>query len=349
MSELTRRNVLSGAAAAYLAGRVVAEDSGVSTPVVVASHNGLRAVAKALEMIRAGSDVLDAVIAGANINEDDPEDFTVGYGGLPNEDGEVELDACVMHGPSRRAGAVAAIQHIKNPSKVAKAVMERTSHLMIVGPGALRFAEAEGFPRENLLTEKSRLAWIAWKESRNTNWGPPAEYRKSDPKLSAWIRSVVAHPPMGTLPCIGVNAKGDLSGVTTTSGLAWKLAGRVGDSPIIGAGLFVDNFVGAAGSTGHGEENIKVAGGATVVEFMRRGATPTEACLETLKRVSKNHGDDRGRLAEFDMNFYAINKKGEFGAATLWDYALDPRKRNQFAVCDAKGARLVDSAALLQR
>jgi N4-(beta-N-acetylglucosaminyl)-L-asparaginase len=354
MSGITRRNLLAAAPAA-LAGRSAFGEMQAVSPVVVASANGIRGVRKAREMILAGADVLDAVIAAVNIEEDDPENNSVGLGGLPNEDGVVELDASVMHGPTRRAGAVAAIQHVKNPSKVAKVVMERTSHLMLVGEGALRFAEAQGFERMNLLTEKSRIAWLTWKASHNPNWAPPPDKTSAihipgaSGETMSWARYVVAHPPMGTINCVGVDAKGDLSGVTTTSGMAWKIAGRVGDSPIIGAGLFVDNEVGAAGATGHGEENIKIAGGHTVVEFMRRGASPTEACLETLKRMAANHHNDRERLLKLDMIYYACNKKGEFGSATLWDVAEGTRKRNRFAVSDAKGARLMDSTPLMQR
>jgi N4-(beta-N-acetylglucosaminyl)-L-asparaginase len=362
MPEITRRDLLAAAPAALAGGSALSAMQAVS-PVVVASANGIRGVAKAREMILAGADVLDAVIAAVNIEEDDPENNSVGFGGLPNEDGVVELDASVMHGPSRRAGAVAAIQHIKNPSKVAKAVMQRTSHLMLVGEGALRFAEAQGFERMNLLTEKSRIAWLTWKASHAPNWAPPpddtppktsqihipGEISGASEEIMTWARYVVAHPPMGTINCVGVDAKGDLSGTTTTSGMAWKIAGRVGDSPIIGAGLFVDNEVGAAGATGYGEENIKIAGGHTVVEFMRRGANPTEACLETLKRMAANHHNDRERLLKLDMIYYACNKKGEFGSATLWDVAEGNGKRNRFSVCDTKGARLMDSTPLMQR
>lgn len=361
MLSLSRRNLLAAGPAALLA-RVIPgfaqTAASAMRPVVVSSGNGMRATAKAYEMIRGGSDVLDAVIAGVNINEDDPEDSSVGYGGLPNEDGVVELDASVMHGPTRRAGAVAALRNIKNPSKVAKMVMDRTDHLLLVGEGALRFARTHGFASENLLTEKSRIAWLTWKEGRNNFWGPGLAAPDSPPKQAAvpgvsdevlaWARDVAAHPPTGTINCLGLNEKGDLSGVTTTSGMAWKIAGRVGDSPIIGAGLFVDNEVGAAGSTGRGEENIKVAGAHTVVETMRRGATPNDACLEALKRVSASYFGRREKLDKFDIIFYALNKKGEFGSASLWK-ARPRGKPYQFCVCDARGARLVDTAFLMER
>lgn len=370
MSEITRRDLLAAGSAALAAsgslatanvtGSVQATQGGVS-PVVVASANGIRGVAKAREMILAGADVLDAVIAAVNIEEDDPENNYVGYGGLPNEDGVVELDASVMHGPSRRAGSVASLQRIKNPSKVAKVVMERTSHVMLVGPGALRFAEMHGFEPMNLLTDKARIAWLTWKESLHTTWGTPAEYTKkagltqefrvpgASDEVMTWARYVAAHPPMGTINCVGVDAKGDLSGVTSTSGWAWKIPGRVGDSPIIGAGLFVDNEVGAAGATGAGEENIKISGSHTIVEAMRRGASPTDACLEALKRMAANHDNDHARLLPLDMIYYACNKKGEFGSGTMWDVREGDRKPNRFSVCDAKGARIMDSTPLLKR
>ena len=206
--------------------------------IVIASANGTRACARAREILDAGGDTLEAVVAGVNINEEDPEDSSVGYGGLPNEEGVVELDASVMHGPTRRAGAVAALRNIKTPSKVARLVMEQTDHLMLVGEGALRFAKAVGFQEENLLTEKSRLAWLVWKKSLkdgrgHNNWGeglsapakkPAAWLRKqfphADEALLAWAWEVAVHPPSGTINCLALNTKGEMSGVTTTSGLA---------------------------------------------------------------------------------------------------------------------------------
>jgi N4-(beta-N-acetylglucosaminyl)-L-asparaginase len=362
MSEITRRSLIATGTAA-LAVRVGAQAQG-ATPCAIASINGLRVVTKAMEMIRGGADVLDAAIAGVNILEDDPQEHGVGYGGMPNEDGVVELDASVMHGPTRRAGAVGAIQKIKNPSKVAKLVMERTDHLMLVGEGALRFAEAQGFPPMNLLTEESRIAWLYWKEHRGNFWGPgladgseakkaesnsyPRSYPGATPEIMAFAEKMLRHPITGTVCCLGVDSHGDLSGTTTTSGMAFKLAGRVGDSPIIGAGLWLDNDIGAAGSTGRGEENIKICGAHTVVEQMRRGATPVEACLETLKRVQRNYFDNRAKLEKVDLDFYALNKKGEFGSASLWDHQGDGRV-SRFAVSDAKGPRLMDCAHLMQR
>src|SRR5712692_9463711 len=277
-------------------------------PVIISSANGLHALDRGMEILRKGGDTLDAVVGAATVVEDDPNDTSVGYGGLPNEEGAVELDASVMHGPTRRAGAVASLREIKNPARLAKIVMERTNHVMLVGPGALRFAEAEGFERMNLLTERARTAWLAWKASIAENWRPGldspewkervAELLDTPAKLAwrDWIHEVVTHPPTGTINCLAVNEKGDISGTTTTSGLAWKIAGRVGDSPVIGAGLFVDNDVGAAGSTGRGEENIKISGGHTIVELMRKGMSPTEACLEALRRVARNYNGDKSRL-----------------------------------------------------
>ncbi len=348
----TRRDLLA-TAAGIAAGAQAQTPSGAVTPCAIASVNGLRAVSKALEMIRGGADVLDAVIAGVNILEDDPQEHGVGLGGMPNEEGVVELDASVMHGPTRRAGAVGAIQKIKNPSNVAKLVMERTDHLMLVGEGALRFAIAEGFQPTNLLTEDSRIAWLAWKEKRGTAWGPgladgSGAMASASAETRTFAQRMLDHPITGTINCLGVNAKGDLSGTTSTSGMAFKIPGRVGDSPIIGAGLWLDNDIGAAGSTGRGEENIKICGAHTVVEYMRHGASPQDACLETLKRIQRTYFGNRAKLEKVDIDFYALNKKGEYGSASLWDHQGDGRV-SRYAVADAKGARLMDCAFLMTR
>ncbi len=359
----TRRNILAAAPAAlWSAAGLAAQSAGGKLPLVISSGTGLRATKKAMDMLQSGADTLDAVIAGVAINEDDPEDSSVGYGGLPNEEGVVELDASVMHGPTRRAGSVAALRNIKNPAQVARVVMERTGHVMLVGEGALRFALAHGFKSQDLLTEKSRLAWLTWKESMSDKdfWGPGLAAPDAPPKSSAvrdtdlgpevvaWAREVAAHPPTGTITCLAINAKGEISGTTTTSGMAWKIPGRTGDSPIIGAGLFVENDVGAAGSTGVGEENIKISGAHTVVEQMRRGTPPVEACLEALRRVVSNYFNNRKKLEKLDLNFYALNKKGEYGGAALWE--TDPRgNRSKMCVNDGGASRQVDCAGLLKR
>jgi N4-(beta-N-acetylglucosaminyl)-L-asparaginase len=321
-------------------------------PLIISSANGLQHLGDGMELLKSGGDTLDAALAVVTKVEDDPNDDSVGYGGLPNEDGMVELDASVMHGPTRRAGAVGSIQKIKNPSLVAKTVMEKTNHVFIVGVGAQHFAEDEGFAPMNLLTERSRIAWLAWKASISENWRPGLDSPEWKEKLAqlldtpeklAWrahIEDVVAHPPTGTINCLAVNAKGDISGTTTTSGLAWKIAGRVGDSPVIGAGLFVDNEVGAAGSTGRGEEDIKIAGGHTIVEMMRRGSSPTDACMEALHRVVRNYKPFPDRLKRFHIQFYAVNKNGDYGAASLWGKHNDG-KLMQFALHDGTKARLV--------
>ncbi|MBM3748560.1 MAG: N(4)-(beta-N-acetylglucosaminyl)-L-asparaginase [Acidobacteria bacterium] len=364
---MNRRQWMMGSLLAPAA-RAVPAQAGPKN-IVIASSNGARACARAREMLEAGGDTLEAVIAGVNINEEDPEDNSVGYGGLPNEEGVVELDASVMHGPTRRCGAVAALRNIKTPSKVARLVMEQTDHIMLVGEGALRFARAMGFQEENLLTEKSRLAWLVWKRSLRDprghgNWGeglsapakkPAAwlreQFPKADEALLAWAWEVALHPPSGTINCLALNAKGEMSGVTTTSGLAWKIPGRVGDSPILGAGLWVDQDVGAAGSTGRGEENIRVAGAHTIVENMRQGMPPREACLDALKRVARNFSGDRSKLVQFDLSFYALRKDGAYAGASLWAGAtrqgkLAPRR---FAVNDGGQSRLEGCAYLFER
>lgn len=321
-------------------------------PVIISSANGVNALEKGMTILKKGGDTLDAVVAAVTVVEDDPKDTSVGYGGLPNEEGEVELDASVMHGPTRRAGSVASVRRIKNVAQLAKMVMERTNHVMLVGDGARRFAVAEGFPEMNLLTEESRLAWLAWKASSSKNWRPgidSPEWKESmaalldtpeKAALQPWIESVLLHPPTGTIPCMAVDEKGDLSATTTTSGLAWKIPGRVGDSPIIGAGCCVDNEVGAAGSTGKGEENIKISGGHTIIEMMRQGKSPTDACLEALSRIARNYKNDKKKLKTFHIFFYALNKDGVHGAASLWNNLYD-KTPARYAVNDGGESRLV--------
>lgn len=352
MSEhLTRREfVRSGAAAVPVVGALTTVASPASAfpapavrraqdfrTCVVASANGMRAVQRAYDLIQQGMDTLDAVVEGVKIQELDPNDQSVGYGGLPNEEGVVQLDASCMHGPTKRAGAVGALEGIKTPSEVAKLVLKYTDHVMLVGEGAQRFALSYGFQVENLLTEASRQAWLHWRANRSPN----DSWRDVPAGESIWTP---ANRPTGTINCDAVNARGEISSVTTTSGLAWKIPGRVGDSPIIGAGEYTDNDVGAAGSTGLGEANIKVCGGFLTVEGMRRGLSPTDACLETLRRIvatteARLLGPD-GRPT-FDISFYAVNKRGQYGGAALFSGA-------RFAVCDGQ-ARLVDAAHLFER
>lgn len=320
-------------------------------PLIISSANGLHALDKGMDILNRGGDTLEAVVAAVTVVEDDPNDDSVGYGGLPNEEGQVELDASVMHGPTHRAGAVAAVRRIKNVSRLAKTVMESTNHIMIVGDGARRFAVEEGFEEMNLLTEHSRKIWLAWKAKTSLNWRPGIdspewkEYLSSlfdgDDKQIAYAERVIAHPPTGTIPCMAVDAKGDISATTTTSGLSWKIPGRVGDSPIIGAGCYVDNEVGAAGSTGKGEENIKICGGHSIIEMMRQGKAPADACLEALGRVAHNYKNDKKKLNTFHLYFYAINKDGVHGAASLWRNGYEASKQASYAVHDGREARLV--------
>ena len=327
-------------------------------PVMISSANGVHALQKGMDVLKSGGDTLEAAVAAVTVVEDDPNDTSVGYGGLPNEEGVVELDACVMHGPTHRCGAVGAVQKIKNPARLAKTVMERTNHIFMVGDGARRFAVEQGFEEMNLLTDHSRKIWLAWKASTSFNWRPgidSPEYREKlasifddapeDRALMAKALQVIAHPPTGTINCLAVNEKGEISGTTTTSGLAWKIPGRVGDSPIIGAGLFVDGEVGGAGSTGKGEENIKISGGHTVVEMMRKGMSPTDACLEALHRVAKNYNNDKKKLGTFHLYFYALNVHGEHGAASLWRNGYEKGGRAKYAIHDGTEGKLADCAA----
>lgn len=302
---------------------------------VVASANGLRGVQRAGELMAGGMDTLDAAIEGVKIQELDPDDTSVGYGGLPNEEGVVQLDASCMHGPTNRAGAVGSLEGIKTPSVVAKYVLMYTDHVFLVGPGAKRFALSYGFKEEDLLTERSREAWLRWRARRgpDDNW------------IEVPDDEMLSREQHGTINMNAVNDRGDVSSVTTTSGLAWKIPGRVGDSPIIGAGQYTDNAVGAAGSTGRGESCIKACGAFLTVEFMRRGLTPTDACLETLRRVvattERRLLDAEGRPT-FGLNFYAVNKRGDFGGAALFAGA-------RYAAWDGSEARHHDAAYLYER
>jgi len=332
-----------------------------SKPVVVAAANGnkskdadgLSCVARAFQMITAGADVLDAVIAGVNIVELDPEDTSVGYGGLPNADGVVQLDASVMHGPLKRAGAVACLEGVRTPSLVAKKVMEQTDHHLLVGKDAQRFARNMGFKIEDdLNTEKSRKLWLEWK--RRTD---PSHYLDPNDRAEAWRRAalqMVAEgliDPLhyyGTINCNGVSAKGEVCGVTTTSGLAWKIPGRVGDSPILGAGLYVDGDVGAAGSTGRGETNLFSLCSFLIVEAMRNGMSPQDAGMAALKRVLANTVEKRllnGRgKPNFNVTYYIVNAKGDYDGVSL--YEMSEKEPVRFAVCTEDGPRTLQAEAM---
>jgi N4-(beta-N-acetylglucosaminyl)-L-asparaginase len=304
-------------------------------PVAISSSNSLAPVTRAVELVLSGSDTLDAAVEGVKIQELDPKDNSVGYGGLPNAEGVVQLDASCMHGPTRRAGAVASLEGIKTPSEVAKLVLKYTTHILLVGEGAKRFALSYGFKEEDLLTPESRQAWLTWRANRgeSDDWlnVPPGE-------------SMVVGRPTGTINLNVINPAGDISSVTTTSGLAWKIPGRVGDSPIIGAGQYTDNEIGAAGSTGLGEANIMVCGGFLTVENMRRGMKPADAALETCRRVvamtPSRLLDERGR-PRFQLDFYALNKRGEYGAASIFP--------SNYAVHDGNAAAKKDTAYLFER
>jgi N4-(beta-N-acetylglucosaminyl)-L-asparaginase len=330
-------------------------------PISISSGNGVPAVRQAVAAMHAGVDTLDAVVSGVVLVENDPNDTSVGYGGLPNFDGVVELDACVMHGPTWRAGAVAALQRVANPSRVAQTIMERSDHVMLVGEGALQFARMHGFPERDLLTERARRAWVHFRESLvgNNRYGPGVQNqglpeppdRAVEPEELYFQERAVRDPPTGTITCLALNERGEVSGVTSTSGHAWKLPGRVGDSPLIGCGLFVDGEVGAAGATGKGEECIKITGAHVVVEAMRNGAGPDAACREAMCRIIRNYQRDPELLRRFDMTFYALSLTGEQAAVSLWSRP-DPQGAPvgvEYAVGDAEGARLVRGGYLLER
>jgi N4-(beta-N-acetylglucosaminyl)-L-asparaginase len=327
-------------------------------PAVVSSANGNQfknggeetCVQRAFRLMNAGTDVLDALIAGVNVVELDPLDDSVGYGGLPNAEGVVQLDSSCMHGPKKRAGAVAALEGVRTPSLVAKAVMEMTDHHLIVGHGAQQFARNMGFKIEDdLNTENSRKLWLEWK--RRTD---PSHYLDPQKRAEVWRREglkMVAEGLIreehfyGTINCDGINSKGEVCGVTTTSGLAWKIPGRVGDSPILGAGLYVDGAVGAAGSTGRGEANLYNLCSFLIVEEMRRGAHPKDAGIEALRRIRANTIEKRllnnRGLPNFGINFYILNARGEYAGVTMYEGA-------KYAVCTDAGPQTLACEALLQ-
>ena len=364
---MNRREFILTGAAAGVAAAAEAQTSGAPAiarggvrPVVISSANGHEyknggtetCVERAFAMMTQGKDVLDALIAGVNIVELDPEDTSVGYGGLPNAEGVVQLDASCMHGPRKRAGAVACIEGVRTPSLVAQKVMDYTDHHLIVGKDAQQFARGMGFKiEEDLNTERSRNLWLEWK--RRTD---PLHYLdpvKREAAMREVDRQMMAEGLIdpnhfdGTINCNGINAKGEICGVTTTSGLSWKIPGRVGDSPILGAGLYVDGTVGAAGSTGRGEANLYSLASFLIVEEMRHGKAPKDAGMEALRRIKANQVEKRLLNARgepnFNINFYVVNAKGEYAGVTMYN----PGKLS-FAVCDEKGPRLERMEPLLQ-
>jgi N4-(beta-N-acetylglucosaminyl)-L-asparaginase len=308
-------------------------------------------------MITKGDDVLDAVIAGVNLCELDPEDTSVGFGGLPNAEGVVQLDSCCMHGPLKRAGGVAALEGVRTPSLVARAVLHTTDHHLLVGKGAQDFARAMGFKIEDdLNTETSRARWLEWRRRIDPeHYLDPkkriGEARDRDLEERGWraalsmVRDglIDAEHLWGTINMDGINAKGEVCGVTTTSGLSWKIPGRVGDSPILGAGLYVDNAIGAAGSTGRGEANLYNLCSYLIVENMRRGMSPKDAGLDALRRVKSNTVEKRLLNAQgnpnFGLNFYILNAKGEYAGVSMYPA--------RYAVCTEKGPETLDTEPLL--
>lgn len=334
-------------------------------PCVICSGNGLAAATRAMELMGAGGAakpayVLDAIVAGIKIIEDDPNDDSVGYGGLPNEDGIVELDASVMDGRLHRAGSVASLRNIKNPASVALQVMRRTDHVMLVGDGALKFARKLGFPEENLLTEKSHQAWLRWKAALGKdNWlnddqrdELPAGASDALPGHAGDPEKRALSGPIpfttGTVHASGLSADGNMAACTSTSGLSWKIAGRIGDSPICGAGMYCDNAVGSAGATGRGEAVIQVCGSFSVVQHMEAGLSPTDACLAVLKRIADRTREKRlwttengKRMPTFNVSLYALRKDGAYGSACL-------KPGGSYAVHDGKDGKVHPCLSLFE-
>lgn len=301
---------------------MVIPSKNINKPIVLSTWNfGIQANAAAWEVLKKNGRALDAVEAGVKIPEGDPKERSVGYGGRPDRDGKVTLDACIMDEFSN-IGSVACLQHIKHPISVARAVMEKTPHVMLVGDGALQFALSQGFQKENLLVEESEKEWKEW--LKTSQYKPIANIENHD-----------------TIGMIALDAHGNLSGACTTSGMAFKMHGRVGDSPIIGAGLYVDNEIGAATATGHGEEVIRITGCHLVVELMRQGKSPQKACEEAVARIvklTKNRGKE---LKDIQVGFIALNKKGEYGSYCI-------QGGFNYAVQDASGSKLIDANYFLK-
>ena len=343
-----RRTFLGAAAAGVLAPAALAHARGASIApgddhrgaAVIASGNGVNAVRRAYERMHDGADPAVAVVEGVGLVERDPNDLTVGLGGLPNEDGVVQLDASVMHGPLHKAGAVAALEDTVHAAAVALKVLQTTDHVMLVGEGATRFARANGFPEENLLTERTRKIWLRWKRnlSPTDDWLDDSQLDWERDENDEIVRTT------GTIHCSAVTPGGALAGTTTTSGLSYKIPGRVGDSPIIGAGLYTDNEVGSAGATGRGEAVIQSCGSFSIVRHMAAGKSPTEACLAVLKEIADRSVKQR-RLRDaagrpnFNVVVYAVRKDGAYGSAAMFPGA-------QFAVATDAGARKEPAASL---
>lgn len=359
-------------------------------PVIITRETGDSSIEEAYKMLLDGADTLDACHHICVAREDDPRDHSVGYGGLPNEDGVVELDACCMHGPTRAAGSVGALQNIRHACLVSRLVMERSGHLMLVGPGAERFAVAHGLKREDMLTDDARKIWLLWKENPSSHnfWGPPllspagkeppppptlqhsAIPRHPGPEWAHEIRSrkqtllgmasdlgipehkrmfaveQILWPTTGTIHVSALNTKGEMSGATTTSGQAFKIAGRLGDSPIIGAGCYTDQDIGSAGATGSGEENIKIAGAHTIIDCMRQGMSPKEAGMEALRRIVRNYDGDMNKLRYLDMIYYILRKDGAYAGCSLWSTTANGTPK-VFTVHDGE-KRVENCAWLLQ-
>jgi N4-(beta-N-acetylglucosaminyl)-L-asparaginase len=314
--------------------------TGPKRPIVIASGR-LQTVEIAMELLKKGADPLDAAIAGVAVVEADPNDHSVGLGGTPNEEGVVELDAAVMHGPTHGGAGVAALRNIVHPAAVARAIMKKTRHVLLVGDNALKFAREQGFPEADLTTEETRKAWLAWKESRLRDNRFAVPLAQLDPV----VRDLVERPVHGTIHCSALDTHGDMGCVTTTSGLGYKVPGRVGDSPILGAGIYLDNTVGSCGSVGLGEANLLNCASYLVVENLRRGMKPKDALVATCRRVVETttrdlrFRDDRGR-PNFNVVFYCLTKDGKYAAAHIHGPA-------SLAVHDGDSARMVDSANLL--
>jgi len=332
-------------------------------PVIISAANGYdkdpsgkQGIKIAYDMLSSGADPLDAIVAGVQIVELNPNDQSVGLGGLPNEEGVVQLDASCMHGPTKRAGAVGCLEDVAEAAAVAKAIMDNTDHIFLVGAGAKKFALEMGFKQQNLLTEQSRQDWLRWKSRLNPNdaWldqgtKPPIRPTRQDDEHASnahveYDRYGIPHT-FGTINMNAVTSRGDIASVTTTSGLSWKIPGRVGDSPIIGAGQYCDNEVGAAGSTGRGEANIKVCGAFLAVEFMRQGMSPQQSLMKVMERViamtEKRLLSDSGK-PYFQLQYYAVNKKGEYAGACCYE-------GSKFAVADANGVRLEECAYMYKK